>query len=309
MQKNTVGVVIPIFNPDKRLFFLLDVLGKYDYKILIIDSSKTDTFKANNRNHNLEYIKIAQNEFNHGATREFARKQLGTNIAVMLTQDIIPANNDFIEKLVKPIVEGTAAVCYARQLPRKEANLLESFNRYYNYPEKSQFRTIEDTITYGVYTFFCSNSCSAYKNEILDEIGGFNATMTWEDYIAAAKILIKGYRIAYVAEAVVYHSHGYTPLQELNRYFDAGYIRKRNNWLNKYIASAEKRGIGYTKKLLSLIIKKDISLLPYMVVMVLIKFIGYRLGYHYNLLPKKIRIFLSEQKYFWNSKFNTDNVK
>ena len=40
----------------------------------------------------------------------------------------------------------------------------------------------------------------------LNEIGGFDPVLTSEDYFAVAKLLLKGYKIAYVAESVVVHS-------------------------------------------------------------------------------------------------------
>lgn len=43
-----------------------------------------------------------------------------------------------------------------------------------------------------------------------------------KDTNVAAKMILVEYSIAYVAEAMVYHSHDYTILEEFKRYFDIG---------------------------------------------------------------------------------------
>src|SRR5205807_1957353 len=103
--------------------------------------------------------------------------------------------------------------------------LFERVLREFNYPSSSHVRTRADAATWGAYLTFCSNAFAAWNNHVLDEVGGFVETLSHEDAIAAAMILERGYPIAYVAEAVVEHSHRYTLTGDFKRYFDAGYAR------------------------------------------------------------------------------------
>ena len=127
----------------------------------------------------------------------------------MLTPDAYPEGDDFLERLTAPVRTGRAAVAYGRQLPREGAGLLERFGREFNYPAASQVRSLEDWSTFGSYTHFCSNACAAWSNAALDMIGGFRATLVSEETVAVAELLARGERIAYVADAVVRHSHAY----------------------------------------------------------------------------------------------------
>jgi rhamnosyltransferase len=45
------------------------------------------------------------------------------------------------------------------------------------------------------------------------------------------RMILAGWKVHYNAEAVVEHSHGYTPLQEFQRYFDVGTFHAREHWV------------------------------------------------------------------------------
>jgi len=63
----------------------------------------------------------------------------------------------------------------------------------------------------GIKIFFFSNACSTIKVKEFKELGSFfeNIIML-EDLIFAAKAILNGYKIAYVPEAKVWHSHNFS---------------------------------------------------------------------------------------------------
>ena len=253
MKKISIGLIIPTKNAQATLGNILSILknSSIEFSTLIIDSSSNDQTVSIAKEHNAKVVIIQQSEFNHGATREYARKQLATDIVVYLTQDAIPASADLIANLVKPLIEhDDIVVSYGRQIAHKGADIFEAFPREYNYSEVPQVRGIEDVDQYGVYTFFCSNSCAAYKNAALDEIEGFKSVLTNEDYFAVADLLQKNHKIAYVSGAVVSHSHSYSLWQEFQRYFDTGYVRAENPVIQDLVGQAESRGVGFVTALL-----------------------------------------------------------
>lgn len=299
----TIGIIILTFNAASTIENLIKKLLHYKDHIIVIDSSSKDNTIEILTKYNINHVIIPSSEFNHGKTREMARKLLNTDIVIYMTQDVIPVDENLIPKLIEPIVKGEAHFSYARQLPRPGAGFFEAFPRYYNYPHKSHIRALDDIDKYGVFTFFNSDSCSAYLNKALDDIGGFVYTLVSEDYIATAKLLQKNYKIAYVAEALVYHSHNYTLIEEFQRYFDIGYVHAENKWINKLVGKAEKRGFDYLFVMLKELFPRKVHLLPYAIINNFIKYIGYKMGYFlYGKTPKINKIF-SGQKYFW------DNIK
>ncbi|MCF7970207.1 MAG: glycosyltransferase [Methylococcaceae bacterium] len=306
MNKLSVGLIIPTKNAQATLGHILNILknSPLEFSTLIIDSSSNDQTVSIAKDHKANVIVIPQADFNHGATREYARRQLNTDIVVYLTQDAIPVSADLIANLVKPLIEqDDIVVSYGRQIAQEGADIFEAFPRDYNYPDQSQVRSIKNIGQYGVYTFFCSNSCAAYKNVALDEIGGFKSVLSNEDYFAVADLLQKGYKIAYVADAMVKHSHRYSLWQEFQRYFDTGYVRAKNPIIQQLVGQAESRGVGFVAGLLKKVWRERPFLIPYALLQSIMKWLGYRVGFYGSFLPIYLRKKLSQQAYYWDSKY------
>ncbi len=300
---HSVGIVIPTYKARNYLPRILPKLRQYypEIPILVVDSESKDGSAEYAQNCGAFVEVIRQSDFNHGLTREYARKKINTDIVVMMTQDAVPVNEDLIDRLVSPLIEGKAAVSYARQLPHDGADFFEAFPRDFNYPPESHIRSQEDIRIYGCLTYFCSDTCAAWLNSALDEIGGFDPVLLGEDTVAVAKLLKRGHKIAYVADAMVRHSHRYTLAQEMKRYFDAGYERKRLQSLLLSEVNDEKRGRAYAHEMFRRLAKEKPYFIPYGLMHLAAKYMGYFLGKHSRWVPKLLWPSLSSQPYYWSS--------
>ncbi|MCH8011765.1 MAG: glycosyltransferase [Candidatus Marinimicrobia bacterium] len=296
-------VIILTLNAEKTISLILSKIDLEKYNIVIIDSSSNDKTLDICRKYDCYIKTIPKSNFNHGATREMARKLIDSDIVVFLTQDAISFNRETIGKLIKPIREGKASASYARQILHQNAGIFESFPRLFNYGDKAQIRSIKDIHKYGVYTFFCPNSCAAWLSSALDEIGGFKPTLTNEDYFACAELLLKGYKVAYVADAIVKHSHNYSLADEFRRMFDTGYVRAERPWIQDAVGNAENRGKAYFLALIKKLYKENCLLVPYAIIQTAMKYLGYKIGFNALKFPKWIKKFLSGQDYYWYSKY------
>jgi rhamnosyltransferase len=301
-MSSSIGVVIPTFQAVKHLPLCLPPLIHSPLKptILVIDSSSTDGTVELAKTMGVETLTIPKHAFNHGTTREKGRQHLKTPIVVMMTQDAYPASSALLEQLVQPILHRQAAAAYARQLPHQGASLFAAFARAFNYPPTSHLRSLADIKTYGSYTFFCSNSCAAYDQSALDAIGGFPSVLFGEDTVVVAKLLHQRYRIAYVAEAQVYHSHDYTLKQEFCRHFDIGLARRSYQDLLAIGGSDTSRGKNYVRALLQDLWQKDPLRIPYACLQTIAKFFGYRIGRACLKAPLWLKKALSSQKFYWD---------
>jgi rhamnosyltransferase len=301
---STIGVAIITHNArahlDSCLTPVLD--SSLDFRLVVVNSSSSDGTVEYARSRGLDVFLVPRDEFNHGFTRELIRKHLATDIVVMLTPDAYATDSGFLEHLVMPLLHGQAAVSYARQIPHIGADYLEGLARDFSYPANSELRGIEDLNRYGSYLFFCSNSCAAWSNKALDEIGGFPTVLTNEDTFAAAKLIARGYKIAYVAESVVRHSHRYSLWQEFSRYADTGYARAlfgQEGFLNQ---RDENHGRKYLQFLFRRVKAERPELFPYAIAQIMAKFCGYKLGKMATKLPSSFIRCLSSQDYYWSSK-------
>ena len=183
-SENKVGVLVLTCNAEKHLQRCLEPILQSPLrpKILVIDSSSTDQTRDIAARLGVQVVVIKPDEFNHGATREQGRKLLNTEVVVMMTQDAYPIDAEMLEFLVRPVFSGQCSISYARQVPHQGADLIESFQREFNYPAESQLRGLEDIKKYGVYTFFCSNSCAAWSNPASSRIE-YRLSLNWKESI------------------------------------------------------------------------------------------------------------------------------
>lgn len=304
MKKYSVGVAVITYKDKRHLEKCLPPLvnSLLKPKVIVFNSSSNDGTVELAEKLGAKTLVIPRTEMNHGWAREISRKTLGTDIVVMMTPDAY-AKPDMLEKLIKPIVEGEAQVSYARQIAREDANIISKFGRLFNFPEESNVRSIKDVKKYGVYTAFISDACCAYLNSVLDEIGGFRWTLSGEDAIAGAMILKKGYKIAYTADAVVTHSHNYSPQKEFVRHFDTGMYRLQwKNILDLGHGSDHSRGASYAIEMFKYILVREPWMLPLAFLQLSLGYLGYQFGkLCYHRAPLWLYKKISPADFFWNS--------
>lgn len=298
----TIGVIFITHTAKKHLPHCLPPFLESPLRprVLVVNSSSNDGTVELAKELGAETLVVPRAEFNHGTTREKARKHLGTDLVVMVTPDAYAQDRHTLEALVRPLLEGNASIAYARQIPHVGADFFEAFHREFNYPLEGHIRGIEDAGRYGVYTFFCSNSCAAYVNGALDLVGGFPCgVLLGEDTVAVANLLHRGHKVAYVAEAVVRHSHRYSLLEEFRRTFDTGLARKGYRHLIAAGGKDSERGGEYVKCMTKRLWAEKPLLLPYAAAQTLVRLLGYRIGERSAKAPLWFKRALSSQDFFW----------
>jgi rhamnosyltransferase len=265
-----------------------------------LDSGSNDDTLKICKEFKVDFIQIDVKNFDHGGTRNLGASKAEGNVIVFMTQDAIFSDTRGLENLIQPLHDNQIAASYGRQIAKENANPIERFVRSFNYPSEKMVKGIEDLPKLGIKTFFFSNACSAIKKTAFIEVGGFpNRTIMNEDMFLAAKLIMKGYKVAYQADAVVYHSHNYSLSTQFKRYFDIGVFFSQNHWI-KGIAKSEREGIRYLKEeILFLFAERRTIWIPYALIDTGIRFFGYRMG----LLEKRIPLFLKKRmsfnKLFW----------
>lgn len=270
-------------------------------RILVVNSSSGDGTIETAEALGAETMSVARWRFNHGLTRELARRRLGTPVVVMLTPDAHATGPEFVERLTAPVLRGEAAVAYARQVAGPECGLLERAGRSFSYPGQSHVRGAADRHRYGSYLHFCSNAAAAWSSAALDRIGGFKPTLVSEETIAAAELLAAGERIAYVADAVVRHAHRLGARGAFRRQFDIGYARRLHASLLLADRGDLRRGRSFARSVVLAGLRQAPAELPRILAVLAASWAGYRTGLLGPLLPTGIARRLSGQDYYWTS--------
>lgn len=306
-----IDVIIPLYKPDKTLFALIGQLNRQTLPVhrIILMNTEEKYFEQLvygsrflEQHKNVRVFHLSKREFDHGGTRRMGVKKSEADIFVMMTQDAVPADDRLLEMLTAPLRdrEQNIAAVYGRQLPKEGCSMVEAFTRSFNYPDRSCVKSLEDLPRLGIKTYFCSNVCAAYRRDIYEELGGFvKHTIFNEDMIYAAGAVKAGYRIAYEAEAKVYHSHDYTIRQQFRRNFDLGVSQAQYPEVFEKVPS-EAEGKKLVKEVTSYLRRqKQLRKLPYFYLQCAGKYAGYLLGRHYRLLPKSLVLAFTDNHEYW----------
>lgn len=225
-------MVIPTLNAESEIGLLIETLLRQTVQLselIVVDSDSNDSTVAIASLHkSVSVRKISRSEFNHGLTRDaFLRQSLG-DIVCFMTQDAVPANELYLEHLIAPLLKDKrVAMVSGRQLPKRDARRFEQLIRAANYPAESDIRSSEDIGRLGIRAFFATDVCSAYRREAYVSCGGFERVDTNEDMLLAAKALRQGWKVAYAADAEVYHSHNLPPKEQYRRNVAIGSFLER----------------------------------------------------------------------------------
>lgn len=298
------ALVLPTLNAGDDFALWLAALREQTYRpdhLLLIDSSSTDDTVDLARDFGFTIATIEREDFSHGGTRQKAVESLGEfDVIVFLTQDARLAKPCALEALLAHFRDDKVAAAYGRQLPRLCADPIEAHARLFNYPEGTEVRSSEDIPRLGLKTSFISNSFAAYRRDCLEQIGGFpENTIQNEDTHAASRLILAGWKVAYVSEAVVYHSHPFTMGQEFRRYFDIGVFHARERWIREKFGSAGGEGMRFVRSELRHLWKERPSAIPSALIRTGLKLAGFKLGNSERMLPTALKKRLSANKSYW----------
>ena len=116
----SVSVILPTLNAAGEIAALLATLMDQTQppeEILVVDSGSTDDTAELARAHGARVMSVPRDQFDHGGTRDAALRQTAGEFVLFLTQDALPADERYIEHLLKAFADERVAAASGRQLP------------------------------------------------------------------------------------------------------------------------------------------------------------------------------------------------
>ena len=276
-----ISLIIPTLNAGRQIEDLLGRISRQDvrpFEVIVIDSSSSDNTVEAAERAGAGTLVIPRRAFNHGKARNMAALKARGDVLVFMTQDAVPLNNALLASLTAPLLQPDIAAAYGRHVPGPGASPPEIFARQFNYPDSPSIKNMDDIVREGIRRVIFSDVCSAVKREAFIEAGMFPEVRANEDMLIALKLILLGYKVAYVPDAEVLHSHDYSLLRQFRRYYNIGSSLKRNPWVLKY-APAEGEGLRFMAGQLRFILRERRLLwLPYVILEAAAKYAGYRTG-------------------------------
>jgi GT2 family glycosyltransferase len=225
-----VSIVIPTRNGMSTLPALFSAVESqrtdFRVEVVAIDTASTDGTADLLHARATRVLAVPLDAFNHGVTRNQAIESTCGEFIVLLSQDAEPVGPGWLTALVDPLRTCSAvAATYARQSARPDAGAIA---RHYHsrwagsstQPRRSRitaaadFAQLEPLMRMQACTF--DNVCSCIRRAVWQQ-HPFQRTAIAEDLEWAKTVLLAGFDIAYVPEAVVLHSHSRSALYEFRR--------------------------------------------------------------------------------------------
>jgi glycosyltransferase involved in cell wall biosynthesis len=270
--------------------------------VVVVDSSSSDGSDSIAEGHGFELRRIDPSTFSHGRTRQWAVEEFcrDRQFAVLLTQDAVLDNSASITTLLRAFDNAQVGAAYGRQLPHHHARPFEAHAALFNYRPESETRSFADARRLGIKAAFFSNSYAAYRVASLISCGGFpDHLILGEDAYVAMRMLTSGWRVRYCADALVRHSHDYSIIEEMQRYFDFGVMHAQIPELLRQFGHPEGEGVRFVVSELRYILNRAPWLLPEVALRNAAKYLGYRLGRVFAGLPQRLCRRLSMTKVYW----------
>ena len=225
-----VSLVIPTRNGMDTLPAVFAAIERqvrdFDLEIVVIDTESTDgtlDFVGARSSHLLHTTAAL---FNHGLTRNQAIAASSGEFIVLLSQDAVPADEQWLASLVSPLrLTASLAGSFARQVSRPDAGVIA---RHYHAHWAGSSRVpvvarIDGAVALEALrpleqmrrcTF--DNVCSCIRRAVWSA-HPFADTPIAEDLAWARQVLLAGHELAFVPDAVVVHSHARPAAYEFER--------------------------------------------------------------------------------------------
>jgi 2-polyprenyl-3-methyl-5-hydroxy-6-metoxy-1,4-benzoquinol methylase/glycosyltransferase involved in cell wall biosynthesis len=225
-----ISIVIPTKNAGNEFEYILNKIknqkGIKELELVVIDSGSIDETPAISRKYGAKLYQIKPEEFGHGKTRNLGAEKASGEFILFATQDAMFASKYLVYNMVKALQrdEEIAAVT-CRQIPRSDADLMASFQVWNHY---NKFLDInEDKIVSARDLNIAplekrklanlSDSCCCIRRSLFLKYL-FRVDFA-EDLDLGIRLLKDEYKLAYLYDNAIIHSHNRAP----SYFFKASY--------------------------------------------------------------------------------------
>jgi len=205
-----VTVIVRTFNVawvvDQALAALMKQKG-VGIELMIVDSGSTDATLDMVAPYPHTLIEIEPGTYFPGKVLNRAVKEAKTELVVFINSDVVLLDQYAIFKLIEPLEASMTAASFGRQVVRPEADL------WVRHDYERAFPATDDKPEWMHYSL----PIAAMKKSAWEMQAFYTDAWGSEDTHWGVQIKNKGYKIAYVKDAIAMHSHNYTLKQLASR--------------------------------------------------------------------------------------------
>tara|TARA_R110002124_G_scaffold36906_13_gene118550 strand:- start:3131 stop:4015 length:885 start_codon:yes stop_codon:yes gene_type:complete len=209
------SIVIRTYNEGKWLGRALEACATQEaeglqYEVVIVDSGSTDDTLQIAEKYGCRITHIKKSDFTFGRSLNVGCEFAQGRFLVFISGHCIPASDQWLANLVRPLDEGKCAFAYGRQMGEPGVTKFSEeqlFKKYF--PEHSAIPQEG---------FFCNNANSAVPKAVWEQYKFDEEVTGLEDMVLGKQLAADGEFIGYVADAPVIHLHDESWSQIKTRY-------------------------------------------------------------------------------------------
>lgn len=221
------SIVVPAYNAEAALArclagLLNQTVPKENYEVIIVDDASTDGTAAVAAQYPVQVVR--QPHGGPAEARNRGAKLASASVLVFTDADCVPTST-WLERMLRPI-EDSEVVGAKGRYATSQHELVARFVQL-EYEEKYQRMARER------YIDFIDTYSAAYRKDVFLANGGFDTTFpvpSAEDQEFSFRLSEQGYKMVFVPDAVVFHSHPDSWYRYLRRKFRFGYWQVLNRW-------------------------------------------------------------------------------
>lgn len=198
-----VSIVIRTYNEERHLPSVLEKIASQrtdslSKEVIIVDSGSEDRTRDIGESFGCRIVRIGKDDFTFGRSLNIGCVAATGQFLAFVSGHCVPATDTWLVNLVKPLHDDICVYTYGRQIGNGDSKFSERqlFKKYF--PE------VSSTPQQG---YFCNNANAALRREVW-EAHRFNEELPGlEDMELGKRLVERGLKLGYVAEAPVFHLH------------------------------------------------------------------------------------------------------
>jgi len=220
-MKPKVSIILPVRNAGNTLRSCLDslinlIFPKDDLEIVVVDNNSTDNTKTILKPYPVKYV--FESQIGRGSARNRGVIESLGELAVFTDADCL-ADRYWLLNIIKGFSNKEIGGCGGKILIQEPKNLIEKYIDYLDVYSQE-----ENILNKKIFLPCILTANAAYPRRVLEEVGLFDEQLNGtEDIDLSWRVYLKGYKLAYTPEAIIYHlRHRSNPVNSLRKCFQQG---------------------------------------------------------------------------------------
>jgi 2-desacetyl-2-hydroxyethyl bacteriochlorophyllide A dehydrogenase len=212
------SIVIRAFNEERWLPEVFEALARQryrDFEVLLVDSGSVDRTRDIAAAHGARIVRLRSEDFTFGHSLNVGVQEAKGRFVAIVSAHAIPANEDWLERLVAPLRREAVAMVYGGQRGHQISKFSEARDFERLFPTRPHEVCDPDNP-------FANNANSAVRRDLWEKHAFDEGLPGLEDIEWAKYWMENGRKVMYEPEACIIHVHTETWSQVRRRYHREG---------------------------------------------------------------------------------------